>query len=104
MASVAGLWSGSTNPPSRANVFSIGFTMVQSGSTLSGTWGTTSNNGTLTGDVKGTVVSMIATSRLTNRVCPQFSVTATVSGNHMTGTTTAISCGGGTGNIDLTRQ
>jgi len=102
-ASVAGTWGGTTNPPNLANAFSIGVTISQSGSSLTGTWGTTSNNGTLTGDVTGTSVSMILTSTHFPSPCPSFSVTATVNGNQMSGTTQGIECPS-TGRIELTRR
>jgi hypothetical protein len=101
-ASVAGTWGGTTNPPSLANTFSIRLTISQSGSALSGTWGTTFNNGTLTGDVNGASVSMTLTSPVFPSPCPSSTVTATVNGNQMSGTTHGIECPS-TGRIELTR-
>jgi hypothetical protein len=87
----------------------IRFTIAQSGASLSGTWGTTTNGGTLSGNVNGIGVSMIATSLDPPASCP-FSVTATVnrSGTQMSGTltvttNTAICNLSSTGSITLTK-
>jgi hypothetical protein len=102
-ASVAGGWFGTTNPPSLADAFAISLTISQSGSSLTGTWGTTSNSGTLSGDVNGTSVSMILGSPHLPSTCPSFTVMATVNGNQMSGTTQGIECPSN-GRIELTRN
>jgi hypothetical protein len=106
-ASVAGLWSGSTNPPHRAIAFAIFFRIEQSGTSLSGTWGTTAGSGTLAGEVNGSIVSLTATKLSPqNQRCPStFSVKAKVMLNRMGGTMTfASDCTGGTNNIALERE
>jgi hypothetical protein len=85
-AQVGGHWSGSTNPPSRANVFVIGFTINQTGTSLSGTWGTTSGGGTFDGTIKGIAISLNAKPSRPDQVCPEFAVNGTVAADHIIGT------------------
>jgi hypothetical protein len=106
-ASVAGTWF---RVPDAVLPNTIRFAIAQSGASLSGTWGTTTNGGTLSGNVNGISVSMIATSLDPPASCP-FSVTATVnrSGTQMSGTlsvttNTAICNLSSTGSITLTKQ
>ena len=58
-ANVAGAWEGSTCAPARTNVCTIRFDLSQSGASLSGTYGTTSDVGTITGTVSGSTVSLV---------------------------------------------
>jgi hypothetical protein len=85
-------------------------TIAQSGPSLSGMWGTTTNTGTLSGNVNGITVSMIGTSPRDPTTCP-FSITSTVnrSGTQMTGTIsvttgTAICNLSSTGSITLMKE
>jgi hypothetical protein len=106
-ASVAGLWTGSTDPPSRAIAHYIFFRIDQSGTSLSGTYGTTAGSGTLAGEVNGSIVSLTATHLSPrNQRCPgTFSVKAKVMLNRMGGTMTLPSdCTGRTNNIALERE
>jgi hypothetical protein len=106
-ASVAGLWTGSTDPPSRAIAHYIFFRIDQSGTSLSGTYGTTHGSGTLAGEVNGPNVSLTATHLSPrNQRCPgTFSVKAKVMLNRMGGTMTLPSdCTGRTNNIALERE
>jgi hypothetical protein len=101
-ASVAGLWSGSTNPPHRAIAFYIVLRIDQSGTSLSGTWGTNSASGTLAGEVNGSIFSLTATQLSPPpRSCPEqlFSVKAKVLLNRMGGTMT--DCTGRTNSVAL---
>jgi hypothetical protein len=106
-ASVAGLWIGSTDPPSRAIAHYIFFRIDQSGASVSGTYGTTHGSGTLAGEVNGSIVSLTATHLSPpNQRCPgTFSVKAKVMSNRMGGTMTLPSdCTGRTSNIALERE
>jgi hypothetical protein len=96
---VAGTWFSDTFV-----IHGIRFTIAQSGSTLSGTWGTTTNSGTLSGNVSGSRVSMIATSTLDPKSCP-FEITATLTGNQMSGTSAPVNCGvSSTSSITLVKE
>ena len=108
--SLTGTWAGTTDD-NLVGVEQFRATISQSGSSLSGTWtGTTEanslngNNGTLSGGVNGASVSLTLTP--SPAICP-FNVTATVSGNDVTGTysfAASPSCVPVTGSITLTRQ
>jgi hypothetical protein len=102
VTSVAGSWSGTTNPPHRASAFAISVTISQSGALLSGTWGTNYNGGTVNGEINGARVSMILTTTHLPSPCPSFSIMATVDGNRMSGTTHGVDCPS-TGSIELTK-
>ena len=56
---ITGRWGGTTCWPNRPNVCAILFDISQSGSSLTGTWGTTGNHGTVTGTVSGSIVSLV---------------------------------------------
>jgi hypothetical protein len=88
MVQVAGSWFGTTNAPSLADAFAISVTISQSGSSLSGTWGTTSSKGTLTGTVTGANVALQMTPSVPPTACTS-TVATTVVGNQMTGTITS---------------
>jgi hypothetical protein len=86
-SSIGGTWGGSTcNPPSHINSCVITLTISQSSSALSGTYGTTSGHGTLTGTLVGAVVTMSMTPIFPSTAC-QWTVNATVTGDQITGTT-----------------
>jgi hypothetical protein len=86
-ANVAGTWSGSTCPPNHIDACAIGFTISQAGTSLSGTYGTTSSHGTFTGTVTGPRVSMSMTASDPPTAVPfTWSLSATVNGDQMTGT------------------
>lgn len=84
-ANVAGGWSGSTCPPSDIDSCKIVLTIMQSDATLTGTYGTTSGNGTLSGTIVSSTVSMAMTP-INPSNAEKWSITATVDGNKMTGT------------------
>ena len=87
-------------------------TIAQSGTSLSGTWSTTFTNagnnsatlsGTLTGSISGSSVSMsLVPSAPTSCTIP---MTATVSGNSMSGTYVSANCSvPDSGSINLTEE
>jgi hypothetical protein len=84
-AGVAGNWAGSTCPPNYADACSIWLTISQEGRSLSGTYGTTSSSGALTGAITGSVVSLSMTPSYPPNASTS-SIAATVKGNQMTGT------------------
>ena len=59
LANVAGRWTGTTCAPARITSCVIVVTISQEGSSLTGTWGKTASNGTLTGTVSGSTVSLV---------------------------------------------
>src|SRR5580692_8607246 len=95
-ASVAGTWFRVLDDDMPNTELYI---IAQSGPSLSGMWGTTTNTGALSGNVNGITVSIIGTSPLYPTTCP-FSITATVnrSGTQMSGT---VSVTTGTGICNL---
>ena len=106
--SLTGTWVG-TIQDSMAGRGSVRMTIQQNGSSLSGTWSATfsnssyNNGGTATGTVNGSAISAVLYGP-NSSVCP-FAVTATWSGNRITGTYAAYSCSQAiTGSIDVSRQ
>lgn len=61
-ANVAGRWAGTTCDTLRTTSCVILVNISQEGTSLTGTWGKTASNGTLTGSVSGRVVSLMMTS------------------------------------------
>jgi hypothetical protein len=94
-ANVAGMWGGTTCPPSFIDACVIELTIAQAGPSLSGTYGRTSGNGTLTGTVTGSTVSMSMTP-IYPSTASMWNVNATANGDQMTGTA-------GSGPITLSR-
>jgi hypothetical protein len=102
MADVTGSWSGTTCPPSDIDSCVIGFKISQMGASLTGTYGTTSGNGTLAGTVTGSQVAMAMTTVYPpTSPCPSATITATVSGNQMTGTISTTCSNGASGTVPL---
>jgi hypothetical protein len=102
MADLTGSWDGTTCPPSHIDSCVIGFKISQMGSSLSGTYGTTSGNGTLTGTVTGSQVVMGMTTVFPPTTpCPSSTVTVTVSGNQMTGAINTSCANGVSGTVPL---
>ena len=60
-ANVAGIWGGTRCGTSFITSCVISLTIAQMGSSLTGTYGTTSASGTLTGTVSGSTVSLTMT-------------------------------------------
>ena len=105
--SLAGTWTG-TVIDSLVGTGTIRITISQSGSTISGTWASTfpdpadNNGGTASGTLSGS--SLSATLTPSNPSSCPFNVTATVSGNRMTGTYAVFTCTiAVTGSLELTR-
>ena len=80
-ANVAGRWAGTTCDTLRATACVIIVNISQEGTSLTGTWGKTASNGTLTGSVSGRVVSLVMTSPGT----PAMPLTLRVFGDQMSG-------------------
>ena len=93
-ADVSGNWGGTTCPPAHYDSCVIDFAISQTGASLSGTYGTTSDHGTLTGAVSGSAVSLVLTSLALPATACSVRVGATVSGNQMTGTLGCVDGGG----------
>jgi hypothetical protein len=95
-ANVAGNWSG-TLTSSYAGSGTVGFSLSQSGSSVSGTWFTTfgnsanNNSGSLSGNLNGSTITAVLTP--SNPLgCPS-NVTGTLNGStSITGTYAAFSC------------
>ncbi len=104
MADVAGLWTGTACAPSTAPACAIGFSLSQTGSTVSGTWSEVDTRGTLDGTVSGLLVTMNLNPAPPSPNCHTTS-SATVAGNQMSGTIfTACSDGkSGTQHFTATR-
>ena len=83
-ANVAGRWTGTTCDTVRATSCVIVVTIAQDGSALTGTWGKTTSNGTLTGSVSGSVVSLVMLNTTFQGVAPM-PLTLTVNGDQMSG-------------------
>ena len=104
--SLTGTWTG-TIQDSLVGAGTARVTIAQSGSSLTGTWSFTAggdtNSGSLSGSVTGSSLSVTLTPSVPTS-CP-FQVTATVSGNTITGTYAAFNCTVAiSGSINLTRQ
>jgi hypothetical protein len=93
-ADVSGRWGGLQCPQNRRDaVCGVVFWLTQTGTSVSGTWGTTYSHGTLTGELHGAVLTLTMTLDFpANAPCPSLVLTATVSGNQMTGVE-ASTCG-----------
>jgi len=94
-AGLQGEWSGSTCAPSNIVSCSIVLRLDQAGTTLSGTWGRTASNGTLSGTVSGRAV--VLDLALPGKSTAVSTMTLSVQGDVMAGSS-------GTGTVRLTRN
>ena len=106
--SVAGTWVGSNTNSLAPGSRPAQVTIAQSGTDLSGTWSATTPGGTdsgpLSGSIDGSTLSISFFSAVPQGAC-HYGVTATVSGNQMTGTWTTVTCvTPANGTLSLTKQ
>lgn len=107
-ASLAGNWSG-TIVSRTAGSGTVTMTMLQSGSSLSGTWNTTfsnssyNNSGTLSGSVSGSQIAASLTSSVPT-ACGS-NIAGALSGTTITGTYAAANCSvAESGTFSITKQ
>jgi hypothetical protein len=81
---VAGTWSGTTCAPNRPAACAIQFTISQEGSSVTGTYGSTTFGGTLSGTVSGSTVSLLMTPTFPPGR-PAYTLSLTVIGDQMIG-------------------
>ena len=106
--SVAGTWVGSNTNSLAPGSRPAQATFAQSGTNLSGTWSATTpggpDSGPLSGSIAGNALSVSFVSAVPVGAC-HYAVTATVSGNQITGTWTTVSCvTPANGGLTLTKQ
>ena len=106
--SIAGTWTGSIND-SAYGAGSVRLTFNQSGGPLTGTWSATfangvlTNTGSLSGSMNGSDISAVLTP--TDPLACPYNVTATRTGNTITGTYAAFNCTASvTGSVNVTKE
>ncbi len=104
---LAGTWTGAMTD-NVAGPGTLRLTLSESPGSVTGTWATTfpagDNGGSLGGSVNGSSLTLVLTPTSDPGSC-SVQVFATINGDRITGTYTALDCSGFvSGSIDLTRQ